>query len=122
MGEPSGGTLHARMDGEVDLCREEDLTALIERFRASSASTLALDLTAVTFCDATLLRALVQLHRLAAARGGRVTVTGASRAALRVLVASDLAAMFLSPSVPTQPARRVDLRVNPSPRRSSAPR
>lgn len=70
--------------GELDLATCPDLRSALAGARRGGASTVVVDLGAVTFVDSSVLGVLVEAHR-ALVPGQRMQVTGASGLPLRVL-------------------------------------
>ncbi len=74
------GAIIVRVAGELDVASAPVLAAALERAEASVASTIAIDLTGVSFIDSTGLRALLEAH--ARDRNhpapGRLQITGGS--------------------------------------------
>lgn len=73
------------VSGELDASTVDRFNLAIDDVIARDGRLILLDLTAVTFLDSTGLRGLVRASSLLAERDGRLTVTGLSGAAQRVL-------------------------------------
>lgn len=79
-------TVWARISGEVDmqiapLWRD----ALDKELRDSFARNLSLDFSGVTFIDSSGLGVVLGRYKRVAARGGKVTITGANKQVYRIL-------------------------------------
>jgi anti-anti-sigma factor len=73
-----------RIDGDLDLCAQEQLIRALLRIRASECARVSVDLSRVAFIDACTLGILDQeRHRLEAVGGG-LEVTGMSGRLMRV--------------------------------------
>lgn len=79
------GVFSVRLRGAVDLPEEPVLTSFLQDFREGHMPSARVDLRQVTFMDTTGLAFLVRLRRTALARGGEVTLVGASGICLRAL-------------------------------------
>jgi anti-anti-sigma factor len=64
--------------GEVDHARRDELRRLAVEFHDSQETHAVLDLANVTFLDSTGLSLVVTLARVAKARGGRLSIVGAT--------------------------------------------
>jgi anti-sigma B factor antagonist len=84
----TGAQLRLALSGEVDMRRQQELRELAEAYELSDASSVLVDLSAVTFLDSAGLALLARLVRTARTRGGRVCVGSPSRPVLRVLEVS----------------------------------
>lgn len=71
--------------GDLDAETVDEFNTAIDDVISADAQLVVLDLTAVTFLDSTGLRGIVGASSLLTDRGGRLTVTGLSGAAQRVL-------------------------------------
>jgi len=83
--EPDGGAARARLCGELDIATVDDLTRWVELLRLDSPEHLAIDLSAVTFCDAAGLSALTTLHRNLRSAGRRLTLHHVPAAVRRLM-------------------------------------
>jgi len=83
--EPDGGAARVRLCGELDIATVADLTRWVELLRLDSPEHLAIDLSAVTFCDAAGLSALTTLHRNLRSAGRRLTLHHVPAAVRRLM-------------------------------------
>jgi anti-anti-sigma factor len=65
--------------GEIDLARETELAAIQADYQQTGTANVQVDLTQVTFIDATGVNFLVRLENVASERGGTVRLTGVSQ-------------------------------------------
>ncbi|BCJ49451.1 anti-sigma factor antagonist [Actinoplanes sp. NBRC 14428] len=92
-----GGVIRLGVRGEVDLATAPDLErAVAGAVARPGAREVLVDLSAVTFLDASGIAALARSHLLAAESGVRLRVCGARGVVRRVLAIAGLAA-WLSP-------------------------
>lgn len=85
--------------GEFDLTNSDAIAhALVERLSAGARS-VRLDLSAVTFMDATAINAIVQSQNLYRARQGTLVISGQRGMAARVLALSGVATARASSSL-----------------------
>jgi anti-sigma B factor antagonist len=96
----SRGVLLALM-GELDLASAPVLEARLRAADVEEHSDVALDLAQLSFVDATGLKVILNAHRRAAWRGGRVTLLNPSSDIRRLL---SLTALDLTIDVMTDPA------------------
>ena len=84
-GQQGSEVYAVRLDGDIDIERRSDITALIDGFRSSRSRDVELDVTAVSFIDSTGLSGLLTLAGVAQHRGGELRVLGPQRQFRRVL-------------------------------------
>ncbi len=87
------GVVRVVPPAEIDYATAGDLAKQISQAIASGAATVAIDFEAVTFCDSSGLRVLVQAAKLARASGHGFVVVNPTRSLLRladILQASEL--------------------------------
>jgi anti-anti-sigma factor len=66
-----------RLAGELDLATAEQTREALRATDLTTTRSLVVDLSALTFCDSSGLRLLVQLHHVTVAHGGAFDVVGA---------------------------------------------
>jgi anti-sigma B factor antagonist len=86
------------VSGDLDASTVEQFDAAIDDVVSRDGRFVVLDLTAVTFLDSTGLRGIIQASTRLAERDGRLTVTGLSGAAQRVLELTGLLERLREPS------------------------
>ncbi|HVV30460.1 MAG TPA: STAS domain-containing protein [Mycobacteriales bacterium] len=86
--DPGRGTV--RVEGELDIATVDRLTKVLEDQLARGCRHVALDVSALRFCGATGLGAVIAARRRYRAAGGDLVVTGASGRMLRLLQATGL--------------------------------
>ncbi|WP_243726029.1 STAS domain-containing protein [Actinomadura rubrisoli] len=89
-----GDTAVAAVTGEIDLHTSDALRARLVELHGAGFRRLVVDFTAVPFCDATGLGALVAAHNHVAARGGQIALAGVRPAQLRLLRITGLHRLF----------------------------
>lgn len=89
-----GDTAVAAVSGEIDLRTADMLRAKLVELHASGPSRLVADFTAVPFCDAAGLGALVAARNQIAAAGGEIVLAGVRPAQLRLLRITGLHRLF----------------------------
>jgi anti-anti-sigma factor len=82
--QTADGGVVVTVTGEIDVSTTGLLADALAR-AADTAAVVVADLTAVTFLDSTGLSTLLRAHNALTARGGRLALTGAKPAVLRVL-------------------------------------
>ena len=85
------------------------LDDMVDALRSGSDTDVLLDLSEVPFLDSMGLRALVQLHDVAASRGGVVTVVGETQPVRKALRVSGVNALLGVPDSDDEPSADVDL-------------
>ena len=95
------GTAVIRVVGDVDLATSPMLMQTINDALDDDARHVHVDLSAVDFLDSTGLRVLVDGHRRAAQRDGRLYVTGATEIVARVLAITGLTEALSPPESAT---------------------
>jgi anti-anti-sigma factor len=83
--ERDGGVAAICVSGELDLATVESLQRELERFEASDAYSIILDLSGLTFMDSTGVRLLLNAHARSRADSNRLTMLRGSAAVQRVL-------------------------------------
>ena len=73
------------LSGEMDFANADGLLETMANIPLDGHTSVVLDLTGLTFCDASAVSALVRTHHYVRDAGGRLTVTGASGTPRRVL-------------------------------------
>jgi len=97
----AGSEVLVEVEGELDLSTTETFRAHLQVAIDAGSGDVALDLSAVSFCDSTALHALVDARRRLVERGRRLRVVRPSRPVDRLLWLSGLAeALYLPASVP----------------------
>jgi anti-sigma B factor antagonist len=76
---------HVVATGEFDLATTANLTALLGQAVAAGCREFRIDMSAVTFCDASTIGLLVSLERRLRADGGSLTIASWSPSVLRLL-------------------------------------
>jgi anti-sigma B factor antagonist len=76
---------HIALAGELDLADQDELVRLRREYAFSGACDVSVDLTDVTFMDASALAALVGLAHDADDRGGRIRVIGVQPRVARLI-------------------------------------
>jgi anti-anti-sigma factor len=71
--------------GDIDMMQAADLRAAHAAFQRSTAPSVIVDFTDVTFFGSEGCGLIARLHRVARQRGGTVTILNASPAAIRVI-------------------------------------
>ncbi|MGP4029044.1 STAS domain-containing protein [Actinomadura sp. 3N407] len=89
-----GDTAVVVVSGEIDLRTADTLRARLVELHASGPRRLLADFTAVPFCDAAGLGALVAAHNQIAASGGEIVLSGVRPAQLRLLRITGLHRLF----------------------------
>jgi len=89
-----GDTAVAAVSGEIDLRTADTLRARLVEVHASGPRGLVADFTAVPFCDAAGLGALVAARNQIAAGGGEIVLAGVRPAQLRLLHITGLHRLF----------------------------
>lgn len=89
-----GDTAVAAVSGEIDLRTADTLRARLVELHASGPRRLVADFTAVPFCDAAGLGALVAARNQIAAGGGEIVLAGVRPAQLRLLRITGLHRLF----------------------------
>lgn len=92
--ERPGGRVVLRLRGEFDLAGERIFARTVVEALRSSPRALAVDLAGVSFMDSTGLRALVVAQEMAAGRGCRLALRGASEPVRRPLELARLIDLF----------------------------
>ncbi len=82
------------VEGEIDLHTADGLRAALVELHAAGFRRLVADFSAVPFCDATGLGALVAARNHLAARGGEIEIAGVRPAQLRLLRITGLHRLF----------------------------
>ncbi|WP_207945704.1 STAS domain-containing protein [Actinomadura sp. 7K534] len=82
------------VDGEIDLRTADVLRARLVELHGAGPRRLVADFTAVPFCDAAGLGALVAAHNQIAATGGEIVLAGVRPAQLRLLRITGLHRLF----------------------------
>jgi anti-anti-sigma factor len=82
---PDGNLFTLVLTGEVDISVEGRLARDLERFSASTAPDVLVDLTDVTFLDSTGLSFLARIRAVSNSRGGSVLLSGPTPAVRRLL-------------------------------------
>jgi anti-sigma B factor antagonist len=95
--ESINGQFRARLRGEVDLDRKEELRRLVADYRGADAVDATVDLFDVTFMDSTGVGALVALAKAAQERQGVVTLVGLQPIVRRVLHVTSVESWFRLP-------------------------
>jgi anti-anti-sigma factor len=90
----SGDTAVVVVNGEIDLRTADILRARLVELHAAGPRRLVADFTAVPFCDAAGLGALVAAHNQIAATGGEIVLAGVRPAQLRLLRITGLQRLF----------------------------
>jgi stage II sporulation protein AA (anti-sigma F factor antagonist) len=81
-----GNTLYASLSGELDdHCAPDVRNELEQRLANKRITELALDMSGITFMDSSGLGVILGRYRTITRRGGRLTITGASKYAQRIL-------------------------------------
>jgi anti-anti-sigma factor len=78
------------ISGEVDIVAAAEIDRELDALVAAGATFIVLDLGAVTFLDSSGIRSVVRAARVVGDSGGRLTCSGLSGAATRVLEISGL--------------------------------
>lgn len=105
------------VSGTLDLCTAERLSAELDAQRAAGRRFLRMDLSRVTFIDATALGVIVAAHHLFLADRGTLIITGPSTCVTRLLNLTGLAtALFTIAAVPEASAWPVSRRLAAVPR------
>jgi len=86
------------VSGELDASTADQFDTAIDEVISADGQLIVLDLTAVTFLDSTGLRSIVRASSLLTEHGGRLTVTGLSGAAQRVLELTGLLERLRDPA------------------------
>jgi anti-sigma B factor antagonist len=86
------------ISGDLDASTTEQFNAAIDDLISRDGRLVVLDLSAVTFLDSIGLRGIVRASNMFADRDGRLTVTGLSGAAQRVLELTGLLERLRDPS------------------------
>ena len=89
-----GDTAVVEVKGEIDLRTADALRARLVEVHASGPLRLVVDFTAVPFCDAAGLGALVAAHNQIAAGGGEIVLAGLRPAQRRLLYITGLHRLF----------------------------
>ncbi|GAA3986019.1 hypothetical protein GCM10023085_80150 [Actinomadura viridis] len=89
-----GGTALAAVRGEIDVQTADTLRDRLAALHAAGHLVVVLDFTAVPFCDAAGLGALVAAHNRVAERGGRIRLVGVRPAQRRLLRITGLHRLF----------------------------
>jgi anti-anti-sigma factor len=76
-------------EGELDVAHEHELAQRLKT-AIDASPRVVLDLSLVTFLDSTILSVILQAHRAAESRGGRLTIVGASPRAERLFQLTQL--------------------------------
>src|SRR4051794_21974016 len=101
--EPSGQGMRLALEGELDLATTPILEESIEATERDDGHVVALDLTQLSFVDASGLKAILNAHRRAIRRGGRglalLNPSGDIRRLLS-LTAIDLTIEVVAPKAP----------------------
>lgn len=92
--EVRGDTAVVVVNGEIDLRTADTLRARLVELHASGPRRLVADFTAVPFCDAAGLGALVAAHNQIAAGGGEIALAGVRPAQQRLLRITGLHRLF----------------------------
>ena len=96
----AGSEVLVEVAGELDLSTTEAFRAHLQGAIDAGTGDVALDLSAVSFCDSTALHALVDVRRRLVERGRRLRVVRPSRPVDRLLWLSGLAeALYVPASV-----------------------
>ncbi|WP_051451499.1 STAS domain-containing protein [Actinospica robiniae] len=97
------------LQGELDIAQCEHVIRFFETLIYGGRNSIALDLSALTFCDASGLRALCRIRLLAAENGGQLRLVMPSLKLIRLLVITRLHADFIVHATVehTRMARRV---------------
>ncbi|TDC70509.1 anti-sigma factor antagonist [Actinomadura sp. GC306] len=90
----SGETAVVLVTGEIDLRTADLLRARLVELHAAGPRRLVADFSAVPFCDAAGLGALVAAHNQIAATGGEIVLAGVRPAQLRLLRVTGLQRLF----------------------------
>jgi anti-sigma B factor antagonist len=90
------------VSGDLDVSTVDRFNLAVDDVISRDGRLILLDLTAVTFVDSTGLRGIVRASSLLAERDGRLTVTGLSGAAQRVLELTGLLERLRDPR-PAEP-------------------
>ncbi|MEU8344805.1 STAS domain-containing protein [Spirillospora sp. NPDC048832] len=91
------GVAHVAAAGELDIATSADFGIELARMIDEHGPDVMIDASAVTFCDARGVAALVAADRLARRRGGSVTLTGARPQMARILRITRLDEKFMRP-------------------------
>ncbi|MFG2088542.1 MULTISPECIES: STAS domain-containing protein [unclassified Spirillospora] len=92
--------------GELDIATAADFGIELARVIDERGPDVLIDASALTFCDARGLAAIVAADTLARRRGGAVTLTGARPQIARLLRLTGLDKRFMRPARPPFPAGR----------------
>jgi anti-sigma B factor antagonist len=90
----SGSWSVVTVQGELDLSTAEDLRSALGRASGEGAPRLAVDLTAVTFLDSTILGVLVETLKQARERGGEMRLIGVHGSLAKVISITGLDSAF----------------------------
>jgi anti-sigma B factor antagonist len=72
------------LDGDIDIARRPELERIVSAFSQSTSTHARVDVSRVDYLDSSGLHMVASLDQIAASRGGRVEVTGASPRVRRV--------------------------------------
>lgn len=89
-----GGVFAVTLSGDMDLTLVPELLDLVGRFEAGRSAVATVDLRAATCFGSTGVNFLVHLRQIAHARGGSVTLLGASPSCRRILAIVGLDTAF----------------------------
>jgi anti-sigma B factor antagonist len=95
--DPTAGAAvahHVVLAGEIDIDRADDLREIVQSFRRSAATDVAVDMAAVTFMGSTGISFLLRLRRTAAARGGVVRLLHIPEQCRRLLTVTATDSLF----------------------------
>jgi anti-sigma B factor antagonist len=81
----AGSHLALVLSGDIDLSRADEVQGLVDAFSHSEHLNAGVDLSGVEFMDSTGAAGFMAMSRIAAGRGGVVTLTGVGRQPRRVL-------------------------------------
>ncbi|WP_311765243.1 STAS domain-containing protein [Streptomyces zingiberis] len=90
----TGGCTVVELRGEVDIAAAVVISPYLDRATTPAEPRLAVDLSPVTFLDASGLRLLCRAHRRTQAQGGRLALVCRRPALLRVLALTGLESRF----------------------------
>ncbi|HEU4910481.1 MAG TPA: STAS domain-containing protein [Actinomycetes bacterium] len=96
--QPDGATVHVRLEGELDMTSSPLLQAVVDQTlaarRVPRCHRLVVDMSGVSFADASGISPLLLARARLARRGGRVELRHCRRAVLRLIRLLDLADML----------------------------
>ncbi|WP_067793572.1 STAS domain-containing protein [Actinomadura formosensis] len=95
-----GGPTRAVVTGELDIATAAEFGVELARLIDERTPDVVLDVSALTFCDARGLAAIIAADELARSRGGAVTLTGARPQLARILRITGLDRRFPLPRMP----------------------